>query len=118
MVFGPLLIDRKGGCIIFPGTKFSYCAPVLLHIQENNRCKPQNVKVSKELVMDTKWIDDILKIWSNIKWRYIDPAHRLAGKLEECEWFFQKKVIEIRIEIRENTMDTRFYATTKRIIPT
>ena len=101
MVFGPLLIDRKGGCIIFPGTKFSYCAPVLLHIQENNRCKPQNVKVSKELVMDTKWSDDMHKKWSNIKWRYLDLAHRLAGKLEECAWFFQKNANEIRKEIRE-----------------
>ena len=51
--------------------------------------------------MDTKRIDDIRKIWSTIKRRYLDPAHRLAGKLEECACFFQKKAIEIRKEIRE-----------------
>ena len=97
----PRLMDRKGRCIICPGTMFSNHAPVLLHIQENNRCKPHNVKVSKELVMDTKWIDDILKIWSNIKWRYLDPAHRLAGKIEECACFFRKKATEIRKEMKE-----------------
>ena len=51
--------------------------------------------------MDTKWTDDIRKIWSNIKWRYLDPAHRLAGKLEACAGYFQHKAIEIRKEIRE-----------------
>ena len=50
----PQLIDREGKCIIYPGTMFSDHAPVLLHIKENNRCKPHNVKVSKELVMDNK----------------------------------------------------------------
>ena len=42
----------------------------MLHIQENNRCRPHNAKVSKELVLDNKWIDDIRRIWFDVKWRY------------------------------------------------
>ena len=40
-------------------------------------------------------------LWSNVKWMYHDPAHRLAGKIEECACFFQKKAIEIRKEMKE-----------------
>ena len=30
-----------------------------------------------------------------IKWRYLDLAHRLAGKLEECAWFFGRKRLKL-----------------------
>ena len=54
--------------------------------------------------MDNKWTNEIRRLWSNVKWMYHDPAHRLAGKRDEGE-------------TTENAMDTRFYAATKSTIP-
>ena len=47
-----------------------------------------------------KWIDDIQRLWFTAKWKDPNPAHRWVGKIEECAYFFQKKSIEIRKEIR------------------
>ena len=51
--------------------------------------------------MDNKWTNDIRRLWSIVKWLELDPAHRMAEKIEECACFFRKKATEIRKEMKE-----------------